>query len=165
MERRLSLTPDLGFEDEPVIEVRVAVTTFAYQNSELIHLLRERGTMIKKEKWDAMYKLDKKINKLKKEHLEQFTTPCSIFMTMENEEGYNRALALTELARNDPAYSELNLWLNKYEIDIQPASEPTDIIWENRHFTQRTRLCKSIFVTIFLVFLLACSFLMILLCS
>ena len=118
MERRLSLTPDLGFEDEPVIEVRVAVTTFAYQNSELIHLLRERGTMIKKEKWDAMYKLDEKINKLKKEHLEQFTTPCSIFMTMENEEGYNRALALTELARNDPAYSELNLWLNKYEIDI-----------------------------------------------
>ena len=131
----MSLLPDLGFEDEPVMHVRVAVTTFAYNNSELIHMLRERGTLIKKENWDGMNKLDERINKIKKENLEQFTTPCSIFMTMDNEEAYNRALSLTELAKNDPNYSELNRWLGKYEIEVQPASEPTDIIWENRHFT------------------------------
>ncbi len=43
MERRLTMLPDLGFEDEPLGEVKVALTTFAYNNSDVINLLRERG--------------------------------------------------------------------------------------------------------------------------
>jgi len=58
MESRLSLLPDLGFEEEPVEEIKVAVTTFAYKNGELINLLRQRGSMIKSEDWDGMKKLD-----------------------------------------------------------------------------------------------------------
>ena len=54
MERRLSLLPDLGFEEEPVEEIKIAVTTFAYNNGEVIHLLRQRGNCIKAEDWLAM---------------------------------------------------------------------------------------------------------------
>ena len=35
------MLPDLGFEDEPVEEVKIAVTTFAYNNGEVIKLLEE----------------------------------------------------------------------------------------------------------------------------
>ena len=43
MEKRLSRMPDLGFEDEPVDEPKIAVVTFAFNNSEMIKLLTERG--------------------------------------------------------------------------------------------------------------------------
>ena len=88
----MSELPDLGFEDEPVEEIKIAVTTFAYNNGEVIHLLRERGQCIKAEDWTGMEKVDEEINKMKKVQLEDFTTPCSIFMSFELEEGINRAL-------------------------------------------------------------------------
>lgn len=43
-----------------------------------------------------MKEIDAKINKLKNDHLEDLTTPCSVFMTFENEEGVNRALNYNE---------------------------------------------------------------------
>jgi len=43
--------PDLGYEDEPVEHVKIAVTTFAFKNAETINLLRERGNIIKEERW------------------------------------------------------------------------------------------------------------------
>lgn len=165
MERRLSLLPDLGFEEEPIEEIKIAVTTFAYNNGDGIHLLRERGNCIKTEDWAGMEKVDKKINEIKNTQLEDFTTPCSIFMSFELEEGVHRALQMDALCKSDPRLADLTTWLGKFEIEIQQASEPTDIIWENRQYTPRQRLCKSVFVTIFLVFLLACSFLLILICS
>jgi len=36
--------------------------------------------------------MDARINQLKNEYLDELTTPCSVFMTFENEEGVNRAL-------------------------------------------------------------------------
>ena len=86
------MLPDLGFEDEPVEEVKIAVTTFAYNNGEVIKLLRKRGNCIKSEDWKGMDKVDSQINEIKKNHLEDFTTPCSIFMSFELEEGVHRAL-------------------------------------------------------------------------
>lgn len=132
MERKLSLLPDLGFEEEPIEQIKIAVTTFAYNNGDVIHLLRERGNCIKSEDWKSMQKVDKKINDIKNSQLEDFTTPCSIFMSFELEEGVNRALQMDNMCRNDPQLAHLTTWLDKFEIQIQKASEPTDIIWENR---------------------------------
>lgn len=56
-------------------------------------------------------------------------------MTFENEEGVNRALRYDELVSSDPSLKELETWLDVYKIEIERASEPTDIIWENRQFT------------------------------
>jgi len=46
MESKLKQMPDLGFEDEPQEEVKIALATFAFDNAELILLLRERGLYI-----------------------------------------------------------------------------------------------------------------------
>ena len=59
-------------------------------------------------------------------------------MTFENEEGVTRALKYHEAIEADPAnLGKYQFWLKDEEIEIQPASEPSDIIWENRQFTPR----------------------------
>ena len=92
MENRLSMLPDLGYNDEPSARINIAITTFAYKNGDVIELLRKRGDLIKSENWEGMKKIDDQINSMKHDRLEDFTTPCSIFMTFEDEEGVNRAL-------------------------------------------------------------------------
>ena len=52
METRVSQLEDQGYEDEKVEEVKVAVTTFAFNNADMIVLLRKTGNAIKKEAWD-----------------------------------------------------------------------------------------------------------------
>ena len=59
----------------------------------------------------------------------------------------------------------MNTWLGQYTLEIQKASEPTDIIWENRQYTQASRVFKSLIVTIIISILLAISFYLILICS
>jgi hypothetical protein len=44
------------------------------------------------------------------------------------------------------------------EIEIQAASEPTDIIWENRYFTEEERRFKSLIVSIIIALMLGLSF-------
>jgi len=96
--------------------------------------------------------------------LEKLTTPVSVFMTFENEEGKNRALNFEETT-NEHEYNEIKKWMGKFEIEIQEASEPTDIIWENRHFTPADRNKKKIIVWSILSLMLSLSFLLILICS
>jgi len=52
MESRLSRMPDLGYESEPVTEIKIAIITLAFNNAAMINLLRERGAAIKAEAWD-----------------------------------------------------------------------------------------------------------------
>ena len=54
-------------------------------------------------------------------------------MTFENEEGLNRCLNYNETVE-DPKYEHYKLMLGE-ELEVDEASEPTDIIWENRSFT------------------------------
>ena len=72
----------------------------------------------------------------------------------------NRALAFNEAVKNEPKYSHLGKWLDNdnFEIQINKASEPSDIIWENRHFTNRDRFKKKICVAIVLTLLLLTTF-------
>ena len=81
MERRLDKLPDLGFEDQPVEHVKVAVTTFAFKNPDVINLLKERGDIIKAENWTEMGWIDDEINRIKLEKLDDLMTPVSVFMT------------------------------------------------------------------------------------
>jgi len=52
---------------------------------------------------------------------------------METEEGYSRAKIYNEMVKKGE-YKFFDKFLTK-EIELQEASEPTDIIWENRSFT------------------------------
>lgn len=150
--------PDLGFEDEPVEHVKVALTTFAFKNEKIIELLCERGEVIKTEDWQEMEKIDARINDIKNNHLEDLMTPCSVFMTFENEEGVNRAINYNETIENDETLAHLGVWLNQFKIKVEKASEPSDIIWENRHFTEGDRLKKKLIVILLMILLLFTSF-------
>ena len=83
---------DLGYDDRPPERIEIAATTFAFENAALIHLLRKRGAAIKADKFDDMRKIDAEINDYKNKNLDGCTRPCSVFMTFENEEGYQRAI-------------------------------------------------------------------------
>lgn len=65
LEDNFSRLPDLGFEDEPVTRVNISMVTFAFDNAQLINLLKQRGLTIKLEKYDKMREINKKIEDLK----------------------------------------------------------------------------------------------------
>lgn len=151
--------------DDDVTEIKIAKVTMAFNNAEVINLLRDRGTIIKGEQWDKQTEIEAKINDIKNEKFHSLVTPCSVFMTFEREEGITRALRLDELVEADPAKADLLVWLGDKNIEIQAASEPSDIIWENRHFTNTQRLMKSILVWLVLAILLFLSFIVIFILS
>ena len=141
--------------------MKVAITTFAFNNEKIIHLLKERGEIIKNEDWDQMQNIDTKINEIKNNHLEDLMTPCSVFMTFENEEGANRAMNFNEAVDGDAQFADLGIWLDQFDLKVEAASEPSDIIWENRHFTDGERLKKKLIVILLMALLLLSSFCMI----
>ena len=86
-------------------------------------------------------------------------------MTFETEEGVNRALKYDLAVEAEPdRIGHLEKWLDEHVIEIQPASEPSDIIWENRHFTDGDRRKKACTVWTILVIMLLCSFVLIYIC-
>lgn len=81
----------------------------------------------------------------------------------ETEEGVTRANMLLEWAEKE-GKSEFLQFL-KEPMDITPASEPSDIIWENRHFSTGQRRCKSAIVMLIIAILLSLSASTIFYCS
>lgn len=64
MEQRLTEFPALGIDgpEGDIMPVKIAIITFAFNNSEIIHNLRRRGKMITNEKWKKMEKLHAKMS-------------------------------------------------------------------------------------------------------
>lgn len=56
--------PSLGYDGEEGDNerVRIAIITFAFNNSKVINWLRERGGHIKNEQWAKLEKVNNKIN-------------------------------------------------------------------------------------------------------
>ena len=79
-------------------------------------------------------------------------------MTFETEEGKKRALNLNAVVESNEQLAHLNVWLETHSIQIEQASQPSDIIWENRHITSCQRLKKEICVFISIDLMLLASF-------
>jgi len=79
-------------------------------------------------------------------------TPCSVFATFETEEGLQRALVYSDEKECPKQQSLLG-----EDIDVQQASEPTDIIWENREFEPITRTGRRVFVWLIIFTMLGLS--------
>ena len=103
MEKRLSSFPNNGVDGPEDKPVKIAQITFAFENSQVINWLKTRGTYIKKEKWDKVKQINQKIADgiQDKKLLDQMQRPCSIFATMETEEGYTRAVQYNKLITED----------------------------------------------------------------
>jgi len=89
-------------------------------------------------------------------HLDKMQRPVSVFLTMETEEGRIRAERYNEMVEYIE-FEEYNTLLGE-KIDIQTACEPTDIIWENRHFTPVSIKIRSFLAVTLLMILLGMSF-------
>ena len=61
--------------------------------------------------------------------------PCSVFVTFETEAGYDKASFFNNTVRDFPEFKIDDKFLGK-KLLLKPASEPTDIIWENRGNSQ-----------------------------
>jgi hypothetical protein len=98
MEERFSKMEDQGYdgpwEGPGDKKIHIAQITFAFHNQDIINMLKKRGTLIKTEKWEKVDALNDKIDdSLKNEKLlNELQHPCSVFLTMESEEGHNRAV-------------------------------------------------------------------------
>ena len=164
LEERLTNLPDLGYEDEAPDHIYISLCTFAFDNSELINLLKQRGAAIKFEKWDLMREINGKIDHLKSVKLESFNRPVTAFLTFENEEGLNRMKSYNDTVFADDQYEEYRILLGE-ELDYGDAPEPTDIIWENRHFTSFDRFKRLLIVIAYAALILIISFVIIFFCS
>lgn len=96
--------------------------------------------------------------------LDQLQTPVSVFATFETEEGYRRACLFQEVIEDLEQGETKNgmvcvedKYLLGYEIELQEASEPSDIIWENRHISQWIRFRRRVTAWVIIVIMLSIS--------
>ena len=63
-----------------------------------------------------MADIDKRINEIKNSRLEELTSPCAVFMTFENEEGAQRAMAFNDTIDGNPgAFGHLQYFMKTRE--------------------------------------------------
>jgi len=84
-----------------------------------------------------MRAVEKEISALLKdeEHFKKFTTPVDAFITFEEEDGGIIAqefeAQFTFTGKREPAKAQFM----GDDLFLEECTEPTNIIWENRHFT------------------------------
>lgn len=86
--------------------------------------------------------------------------PVACFITFEYEEGKNRASNHNHVANNVAEYSHYKTLL-KEPLVLKQASEPSNIIWENRSYTKVQRISRGQVVCAIMSLILAISFLII----
>ncbi len=140
--------------------------SFAFDNAQLINLLRTRGTHIKFERYDKVRELNDKIDDLTQnpEMLKKLNRPVTAFITFENEEGINRAKNYKDTCEKDSSLAQYKDLFGQV-LDFEDTAEPTDIIWENRRFTGFERFKRTVIVIGVVFFLLFLSFIIVFFCS
>jgi len=140
---------------EALLKQKIADVHFAYRNSALIKLLRERGQYIIRQEFEKVKKVNECITHLKEAKYQDLTYPVCCFITFEEEAGFNKACAFSN--KGEQILGEL--------VSFTPAPEPTNIIWENREI-EGFRKFGRYFLSLFLIcFLIGLSFTAILLCK
>ncbi len=100
-----------------------------------------------------MREIEGQISALKKDFYDDFTRPVVAFLTFQHTEGYTTAQRFN--ARESRGLKADFLGENMV---IRPAPEPTNIIWEHRHFTRNDRIKRGCGVLAIVLVLLVVSF-------
>jgi len=162
----------------------IADVVFAYNNEKLIELLKKRGQAIKYLKFDEMRKFEAEIDTLKSESVEgssksiitEWTVPACVFITFLHDDAKQTALDLAEAFSKEQKNPQLkdtmsteqyaclikdfNMIGNHYfnEEHVSEAPDPTDIIWENRHWSDRELMFRKAIAFTICIGLLVGSF-------
>jgi len=124
----------------------IADIVFSFNNADLITALRTRGGHIAAQDFDAMRAEEDKINGLFQD-FDKLTIPTDAFITFERDDAAEFAKEMKKTGRK----------LLGQEMEFATPSEPTDIIWENRHFTNRDYFFRQLWAFIVIGVLLAAS--------
>ena len=140
-------------------KVKVSEIIFAYENHELIDLLKQRGKCIQNMDYHAVDEYDEKINALIRDpsKYETFTYPVCAFITFEKDDYHDIALEYSkDVAKNqkDSVITKRVETIFNELPTFKDATNPSNIIWENRHVKGlkfiRKLTCASIIIFIFL---------------
>lgn len=99
---------------------------------------------------------------LKRNDYDSLTRPVCAFITFAEEEGYQTALRFEE--PEDPDHCK-NPRLLGEPLWFEDATEPTNIIWENRHLTTLDMVWRAFVVISACSLLLFASFTVIFICQ
>jgi hypothetical protein len=146
-------------------EVKIADIVFAFNNSQLINLLKLRGQHIMFQRYDKMREVEAQITTLKNEKFDSLVRPVDAFITFEEEDGLIVAQEFEPefnfMGKQLPAQKEFM----DDELFLHEATEPTNIIWENRHWTPADYAKRTLQVVAIIYGLLVVSFLAIYTCK
>ena len=98
-----------------------------------------------------MHKVEAQIDDLFNEAYLELTVPTSAFITFESED----SATLCNMVESS------NMTLFNQELIFKKCSEPTDIIWENRHFSGWDYIKRQTLVCVLIGMLLVGSFVLI----
>jgi hypothetical protein len=142
-----------------ITEVKIADISFAFNNAELINLLKERGGHIVRQKYDKMREVEAKISQLKTDKFDDLTKPVDAFITFEEEDG--SIIGQNFEDKKDKSKAD---FLGT-DLILAESTEPTNIIWENRHWTAADLTKRTIQVFAIIAALILISFGMIFFCK
>ena len=114
---------------------KVADIVFSFNNADLISALRTRGGYIAAQDFDKMREQESKINELFQD-FDDLTIPTAAFITFESDDSANLALDVHRTPSDHRIMGQ--------EMKFTKPSEPTDIIWENRHFTRMDYIWREL---------------------
>ena len=106
-----------------------------------------------------MREVEAKISQLKDEKFEALTKPVDAFITFEEEDGSIIGQYFED--KKDKAKAD---FLGS-DLVLKESTEPTNIIWENRHWTNLDVTKRTIIVTGAIALLILISFAMIFFCK
>lgn len=161
LERRVQELPPV-LKGQEKVTIEVAAVSIAYQNGQIIDLLRTRGTHITNGNLKAIPEVDNKINLLFLTQSEKLTTPVTAFVTFTSQEGYERCseFLAARLENGLPNPKMRSLEFLGEDAQIAAAPEPSNVIWENLEVSRKEinkRKCiAGIIVSIFIF----CTFLL-----
>lgn len=126
--------------------------------------MRKRGTAITSLKFEEITALDQQLTDMIQddEKYEALAQPVCAFITFESDDGKNEALAFAKETMFDnqrkvhPHLTE-RMIMNKPPVFTQ-ATEPSNIIWENRYIVGANYYARVTAITLISVFMLALAF-------
>ena len=138
-------------------DIRIANIFFAFNNAELVSLLRKRGEFIVQANEGKEKEIDERISALKDAKRDDFVIPIAAFITFNSQEGYERAIRFKGEKRFCSKKSAEVEFMDRPLI-MKPAPEPTNIIWENRSVKKKTRYMRTAGVTAIVIVIMLLVF-------
>jgi len=130
--------------------------TFGYNNTELLKKLTERGKALKKEEWAKIDQVNQEITNMLQDDVNHCALKCPTicFVTLDNAEGPDVAEHYNEVLKDDDDFEHFKTLLGD-NLELKPACEPSDILWENKPVSNKKTGKKKfiIYGSIFLMLL------------